>query len=379
MDGNVFSTTIARPGLPSDGVSQAFRDEVDCFLASALNEDLRRAGRETTGLKSSREAAKAWHDELYRRGWAAPSWPVEHGGAGWSPDEQRYFEMVCAEQDAPVVHSSGIRTIGPLIIAMGREDQKRRYLPAILSGDHEWCQGYSEPQAGSDLTALHLHAELQGDDFILNGSKIWTSFADQATHMFLLARSEPGSTGKDGLVFLLVEMDQPGIEVCPIRFIDGECETNQVFFTNVRTPATERIGEIGDGWAAARALMTIARSNNTPPGLIRRALRAAKSATAGVEEEAVSRRLADLEIRLDTFEALSARKTSQSPGAVDHLTASMLKVLATELQQAINETAISGQVEQELALARYLANRAATIYSGTSEVHRNTMARLIGC
>ena len=380
MDGSFISRVGAPAHDTTQGVSPAFREQVDGFLATSLTDELRQAGRETVGLKTAGAACKAWHEALYRQGWAAPAWPVEHGGAGWSAAEQLYFETACAEQDAPVVHSSGIRTIGPLIIAMGSEAQKRKYLPAILRGEHEWCQGYSEPQAGSDLTALQLQAERDGEDFVLNGSKIWTSYAAEATHIFLLARCEPGSTGRRGLVFLLVEMDRPGIEVRPIRFIDGNCETNQIFFTDVRTPAIDRIGEIGEGWRAARSLMTIARSNNTTPGLLRRALRAAKrSAALSGGVPALSQRLAGLEMRVEAFEALSARKASQSGGAVDDLTASMLKVLATELQQAINEATVDGGAERSLALARYFANRAATIYSGTSEIHRNTMARLIGC
>ncbi|WP_084396711.1 acyl-CoA dehydrogenase family protein [Henriciella aquimarina] len=380
MDGNFPVSPDARQRVRDDGVSQTFREAVNGFLADALTDALRQAGRETVGLKSPRWASKLWQEKLHARGWAAPSWPVEHGGTGWSAAEQLYFETACADQDAPIVYSSGIRTIGPLIMAMGREDQKQAYLPAILTGAHEWCQGYSEPQAGSDLTALQLRAERDGDDFVLNGSKIWTSLTNDATHMFLLARCDPAASGKDGLVFLLVEMDRPGIEVRPIRFIDGTCETCQVFFTDVRTPASDRIGEIGDGWTAARTLMTIARSNNTTPGRLRRALRAAKhSLGADGADPALAARLAALEMRLDTFEALSARKASEAQGAVTPLTASMLKVLATELQQAINAAALDGGPGAPLALPRYLANRAATIYSGTSEIHRNTMARLIGC
>ena len=328
---------------------------------------------------STRAACKAWHRKLYQQGWVAPAWPVEHGGTGWTKAEQLYFETACAEQDAPLVHSSGIRTIGPLIMAIGTPAQKQAYLPGILKGEHEWCQGFSEPQAGSDLTALQLHAERDGDDFILNGSKIWTSFAGDATHMFLLARCGTKSDERDGVVMLLVEMDRPGIEVQPIKFIDGNCETSQVFFTNVRTPVADRLGEIGGGWAAARTLMTIARSNNTTPGLLRRALRAARRASGETgRDPALKSRLAGLEMRLDTFEALASRKMSQAVGGTDRMTSSMLKVVATELQQAINEAAVSGAPNEAMVLARYFANRAATIYSGTSEIHRNTMARLSG-
>ena len=379
MDGSFPSERHTLDAFRTDGVSLAFRDRVDAFLDCALSDELRAAGRDTVGLKSSRQACQAWHRKLYEQGWAAPAWPVEHGGAGWTKAEQLYFETACAEQDAPLVHSSGIRTIGPLIMAIGTRAQKQSYLPRILSGEHEWCQGFSEPQAGSDLTALQLHAERDGDEFILNGSKIWTSFASDATHMFLLARCGVKSDERDGVVMLLVEMDRPGIEVRPIKFIDGHCETSQVFFTNVRTPVADRLGEIGGGWAAARTLMTIARSNNTTPGLLRRTLRAARRAASHARHDpALKTRLDRLEMRLDAFEALSSRKTSQSVGGTDRITSSMLKVVATELQQAMNEAAVSGAPNESGVLARYFANRAATIYSGTSEIHRNTMGRLIG-
>jgi len=364
---------------PSAGADDAFRRCVDTFLDASLTEALRAAGRATTGLKSSPEACADWSRILRAQGWLAPSWPVTHGGAGWTTAQRLYFENACAERDAPIVQSSGIRTIGPLIIAEGSAAQKARYLPAILEGRHEWCQGFSEPQAGSDLSALTLRAELDGDDFVLTGSKLWTSFAQYATHMFLLARCNPHSSGGDGLVFLLVEMDRPGIEVRPIRFLDGECETNEVFFNGVRTPAADRIGAIGEGWKTAKRLMAIARSNNTTTGQLRRALRAAwrESADAGAMDAGLRRHLAGLAQRIDEFEALEhhARRVSIDEAS----TTSLLKLIATELHQLITQIGLEAAPDSDFAQAKYFATRAATIYSGTSEVHRNILARAIGC
>ena len=381
MDGS-FQVTQPDTRAAADGrAGPAFRAEVDAFLDDALTEDLRAAGRATTGLKSGPEASLAWREKLHARGWYAPSWPVEHGGAGWSAAQRLYFENACAARDAPILMSSGVRTIGPLIIAEGSPAQQARYLPAILRGEHEWCQGFSEAQAGSDLSALSLRATRDGDDFVLTGSKLWTSFAQYATHMFLLARCEPDSKGGDGLVFLLVEMDRPGISVHPIRFIDGEDETNEVFFDGVRTPVADRIGEVGDGWKAAKRLMAIARSNNTTTGLLRRALRAARRGAAeqGGVDAAVQAQLADMTRRVDEFEALEAH-VAAGRMAVDAAPAtSALKLLATELHQAITETAIEAAPNSAFAQAKYFATRAATIYSGTSEVHRNILARAIGC
>lgn len=366
---------------PSTGADDAFRRCVDDFLGASLTEPLRAAGRATTGLKSSPEACAEWSRILRAQGWMAPSWPVAHGGAGWNTAQRLYFENACAERDAPIIHSSGIRTIGPLIIAEGSADQKVRYLPAILEGRHEWCQGFSEPQAGSDLSALTLRAELDGDDFILTGSKLWTSFAQYATHMFLLARCNPHSAGGEGLVFLLVEMDRPGIEVRPIRFLDGECETNEVFFKDVRTPAADRIGAIGEGWKTAKRLMAIARSNNTTTGQLRRALRAAcrESADAGVMEDRLQRQLAGLAQRIDEFEALEHHVVSGRVSIDEASTTSLLKLIATELHQLITQIGLEAAPSSAFAQAKYFATRAATIYSGTSEVHRNILARAIGC
>jgi acyl-CoA dehydrogenase len=376
MDGS-FQTGAMAQGI----ADAAFRGEVDAFLDTALTEELRAAGRATTGLKSSFEACNAWRAILLERGWVAPSWPVAYGGAGWSTEQRLYFENASAERDAPILQSSGIRTIGPLIIAEGTQAQKDRYLPAILSGAHEWCQGFSEPQAGSDLSALSLRAERDGDDFVLTGSKLWTSFANYATHMFLLARCDAGSHGGHGLVFLLVEMDRPGIEVRPIRFIDGACETNEVFFNGVRTPAADRIGDVGEGWKAAKRLMEIARSNNTTTGLLRRAMRAAQKGAveSGCVDGEMQMRLADMTRRIDAFEALEGHV---SAGGIDIGAApatSALKLLATELHQAITEIALDVAPHSAFAQEKYFATRAATIYSGTSEVHRNILARAIGC
>jgi acyl-CoA dehydrogenase len=381
MDGSFYSEELSAHTREDEREWDEFCAGVDEFLDRELTEDLREAGRRTTGLKSDAEACRIWREKLNTRGWYAPTWPVEHGGAGWSAEQRIYFENACAARDAPILMNSGVRTIGPLIIEAGTPEQKTRYLPAILNGEHEWCQGFSEPQAGSDLSALSMKAERDGDDFILTGSKIWTSFAQYATHMFLLARCDPGEHGGKGVVFLLVEMDRPGIEVRPIRFIDGEYETNEVFFNGVRTPLADRIGEIGEGWKTAKQLMSIARGNNTTTGLLRRAMRAARrnAATGGALPASLQMRFAELEMRIDTLEALDERTFNGVGTLVGGPASSQLKLLATELHQAITEATLEAAPDSDFAQAKYLATRAATIYSGTSEVHRNILAKAIGC
>ncbi len=381
MDGSFGDLGPAETMPDARYVSEAFKSDVNAFLDHALTPDLQQAGRETTGLKSSPQASEKWRARVYRQGWVAPNWPREYGGTGWSPAQRLYFDRQCADRDAPILMSSGIRTIGPLIIQAGTSEQKAHYLPAILSGEHEWCQGFSEPQAGSDLSALSLRAELEADHFVLNGSKIWTSFAQYATHMFLLARVERGSTRGDGLVFLLLEMNSPGVSVQPIPFIDGDAETNQVFFDHVRVPIDSRIGEIGNGWATAKLLMAIARSNNTTVGVLRRAFRMALRGAqeAGGLDPLMQTRFADLETQIDSFEAVAARHLSDSGGMGISSPSSVLKLLATELHQAITAAALEANPFGELAQRKYFATRAATIYSGTSEIHRNILAKAIGC
>ncbi|WP_375210237.1 acyl-CoA dehydrogenase family protein [Hyphomonas jannaschiana] len=381
MDGSFYLEELSAHTREDGREWDKFCAGVDEFLDAELTEDLRAAGRRTTGLKSDAEACRAWREKLNARGWYAPTWPVEYGGAGWNTEQRIYFENASAARDAPILMNSGVRTIGPLIMEAGTPAQKAHYLPAILNGEHEWCQGFSEPQAGSDLSALSLKAERDGDDFILTGSKVWTSFAQYATHMFLLARCDPGTHGGKGLVFLLVEMDRPGIDVRPIRFIDGEYETNEVFFNGVRTPAADRIGEIGEGWKAAKQLMAIARGNNTTTGLLRRAMRAARrcAAEAGPLTPSLQMRFADLDLRIDTLEALDMRTKNGLVTLDGGPASSQTKLLATELHQAITEAALEAAPFSDFAQAKYLATRAATIYSGTSEVHRNILARAIGC
>ncbi|RIJ31356.1 acyl-CoA dehydrogenase family protein [Henriciella algicola] len=380
MDGS-FSSQFSQTATDTDrGATERFRREVDRFLMQELTPELRDAGRATTGLKSPSWACKEWRQKLFDKGWLAPSWPKMHGGAGWSTAERLYFEQACAANDAPLIMSSGIRTIGPLLMQEGTPAQKARYLPRILTGEHEWCQGFSEAGAGSDLPALSMKAELTGDHFLLNGTKLWTSFAQMATHMYMLARSEPGSSGRDGLVFLLLDMSLPGIKVRPIRCIDGSEEICEVHFDNVKAPASSALGKAGDGWRIARVLMKIARSNNTTTGTLRQAWRAASRFVVAAENDPdLKRRLDVLEADITGFEALEARLSKEHVQLNDAARSAMMKLRASELHQEITEVALEAAPHDEKALAKYFFTRAATIYSGTSEIHRNSLARAIGC
>ncbi len=383
----------------TDGDDQAFLAEVRAFLGVALTPDLRRAGAQTLGVHSEIEACRTWHRRLYVQGWIAPAWPEAFGGPGWSARQRFLFDRECALNDAPVLFATGLRSIGPLLIEMGTAEQRARYITPMLSGEDLWCQGFSEPGAGSDLAAISTRAVRDGDDYVLRGTKIWTTGAHLANRMFAIVRTADGARRQEGLTFLLIDLPSPGLTITPIPGLAGEHEFNQEFFDDVRVPVANRIGVEGEGWAVAKRLMQLARSNNTPAALVRRVFRRTQIAVAeagATLEPAVRRRLAGLEIELEAFEQMElAALPAGRPRANDDLRPSMLKLTGSELHQKVAELAMEvagpyaaaslealGQIDPALdvgarAMAKHLAVRAATIYSGASETQRNVMARAL--
>lgn len=386
--------TVGRVEADGTARDDVFLAEARAFLAEALTPDLRLAGRRTLGVHSEIGACRLWHRRLYERGWIAPAWPKAFGGTGWSPRQRFLFDRECALNDAPVLFAGALRSLGPLLIEAGTDEQRTRYLPKILSGEELWCQGFSEPGAGSDLAALSTRAVRDGEDYVVTGSKIWTTGAHLAQRMFAIVRTADGEKRQQGLSFLLIDMNSPGLTVQPIVGLDGEHEFNQVFFDGVRVPVRDRVGAENDGWTVAKRLMQLARSNNTPAALVRRVLRrtAQAAAEAGAAlEPALRTRLAGLEIELTAFEQL------ELAALADPATSSMLKLVGSELHQRVAELALAiagpmaiaplaalglaGEAVDDGArvLASHLAVRAATVYSGTSETQRDVIARsLIG-
>ncbi|PCJ70604.1 MAG: acyl-CoA dehydrogenase [Rhodobiaceae bacterium] len=381
---------------------QAFRNEVREFLADELSHDLRAAGRETVGTHSAIDACRRWHHKLYKKGWIAPAWPVEHGGTGWTPEQRVVFERECAEQDAPILFAGGVRSIGPLLIEMGTEEQRRKYLPAILSGADLWCQGFSETGAGSDLAAVQTKADRHGADYVLTGSKIWTTGAHLSNRMFCLVRTRKSDRPQNGISFLLLDMDTPGVSVEPIIMLNGEHEFNQVRFEEARVPLENLVGSEHEGWSVAKVLMRHARISNTTGGQLHRALNAVRRTLTGshmTPEPGLARKIQMLMIELEAFDVLEIRcRRSVGGNCSDRqarATASFLKTVATELNQKIAEVGMqiggpyaisdhSGceQSSEEaaiggLATSKYLGLRAASIYSGTNEIHRNMLAHHI--
>ncbi|PKQ09471.1 MAG: acyl-CoA dehydrogenase [Alphaproteobacteria bacterium HGW-Alphaproteobacteria-12] len=374
---------------------QPFIEDVRTFLSENLTPDLRLAGRRTVGTYSDIAACRVWHRRLHERGWIAPAWPTAYGGTGWSVRQRFLFERECALNDAPILFAGGIRSLGPLLIAMGTPEQKSQYLNPILTGDDLWCQGFSEPGAGSDLAALTTRAVSDGDNYMVTGSKIWTTGAHHADRMFALVRTSQGSRPQEGITFLLIDMDTPGITVEPIFCFDGEHEFNQVFLDDVCVPKTNRVGKEGDGWAVAKHLMRFARSNNTTSGLLRRAFRGVERLDDDKQrtDPALTLRKAALDIDLRSFESFELRLLSSGRlSGDDEIASSLMKCMASELHQKITElgteaagfygTGTADSIEDGDASAaarwatrKYFSTRAASIYSGTNETHRNIISR----
>ena len=226
---------------------EAFRSEVRDFLDTAMTENAKEAGRLTAGVVSDFEGSMDWYRALSKKGWIAPFWPVEHGGTGWTPMQRYIFDSECQRASTPRLFAMGVRMVAPVIMKFGTPEQKEAYLPKIHGGEHIWCQGYSEPGSGSDLASLQCRADRDGDDYVINGTKIWTTGAHHANMMFCLVRTSKEGKPQQGITFIVFPMDLPGIKVDPILTMSGDHEVNQVFFDDVRVPVANRIGPENEG------------------------------------------------------------------------------------------------------------------------------------
>ncbi|MBT7756601.1 MAG: acyl-CoA dehydrogenase, partial [Rhodospirillaceae bacterium] len=238
---------------------QAFRDEVRAFFDEKLTDDMREATNLSSGVFAEFEIGRRWHTALYEQGWIAPSWPAEHGGADWTPMQRYIYDSEAGAAAVPRLFSMGLRMVGPVVMKFGSDEQKNFYLPRILSGEDVWCQGYSEPGSGSDLASLQTRAIVDGDDYVVNGTKIWTTGAQYATRMFCLVRTSTDGKPQEGISFILIDMDTPGITIEPIITLAGDHEVNQVFLDDVRVPIKNRVGPENDGWTVAKYLLEFER------------------------------------------------------------------------------------------------------------------------
>jgi alkylation response protein AidB-like acyl-CoA dehydrogenase len=385
----------------------AFRDEVRAFVADMLPADIARKVDE--GLHLVKDDYLRWQKILYDKGWMAPNWPTEYGGPDWTPVQKYIFDDELGMAPAPRVIPFGVTMVGPVIYTFGNDEQKARFLPRILSSDDWWCQGYSEPGAGSDLASLKTSAVRDGDHYIVNGSKTWTTLAQWADWIFCLVRTDSSGKKQEGISFLLIDMHSPGITVTPIVTMDGSAEINQVFFDDVRVPAENLIGQEGKGWSYAKFLLGHERLNIAGVGRskmrLQRVKEIAEAEQSGgaplIESPRFRDKVAGTEIELMALEYTVLRVLSdESGGRAPGPESSILKIKATEVQQAITELALEavgyygyayvpealheGWNEEPIGAPyaapvapTYFNWRKASIYGGSNEIQKNIIAKMV--
>jgi alkylation response protein AidB-like acyl-CoA dehydrogenase len=389
----------------------AFREEVRAFLRDQLPERLKEGARRTPGVFVEPDIGLEWQRILHAQGWVAPAWPKEDGGTGWSVTQKYIFEKECALAGAPALSVLGLKLVGPVICRYGTPEQKARFLPRILSGEDYWCQGYSEPGSGSDLASLKTRAVREGNDYRINGTKIWTTHAHYANWMFCLVRTNQDGAPQRGISFLLIPMDQPGITVTPIITMAGDHEVNQVFFDNAVSDAGNMVGEEGQGWTIAKFLLENERGGSClAPKLlvdIDRIELLAGQTRSGENgpmdhDPDIANRIAKLRIKARALEITELRilaelANGRAPGPQTSLT----KLVGANLRQDVDTLAMDlfgydgmqlpperplygngapfpiGNEEAMVAAGRYLNSRAWTIFGGSDEVQKNIISKAV--
>jgi hypothetical protein len=384
-----------------------FREEVRTFFEEKLPADIREKQEKSIAL--SRDDMVRWQKILYRQGWAAVNWPVEYGGTGWSAVQKYLFANETAEANAPDMVPFGVKMVAPIVYTFGNEAQKKRFLPDILESNVWWCQGYSEPGAGSDLASLKTRADRRGEHFIVNGTKTWTTLGHFADWIFCLVRtSSDVARRQEGISFLLIDMNTPGVSVKPIITIEGDREVNEVHFEDVQVPVENLVGEAGKGWTYGKVLLQhertniagVARSKYRLRRLRERSSQSLRGATPLLEDSNFARKLAALEIELRALEytelrTLAAVAVGNAPGPES----SILKIKGTEIQQELDALIVEaagyyalpfvpeqyeigfpddrriGSGSETRSALRYFNNRKASIYGGSNEIQKNIVAK----
>jgi alkylation response protein AidB-like acyl-CoA dehydrogenase len=389
----------------------AFQAEMRALIADILPQDIARRGRQ--GFHATHDDIQRWMRILNERGLSAVHWPVQYGGADWTPMQRHLFQIELRAAGAPVPDQAALELVGPVLYTFGDDAQKARYLPAILNGDTAWCQGFSEPNSGSDLASLKTTAVREGDHYIVNGQKTWTSEAHKADMMFALVRTDSEARPQAGISFLLIDMRSPGVSVRPIYTINEGLSVNEVFLDNVRVPAENLVGEENKGWGYAKFLLTNERtmSAETPHTAADLAMVKAIAAVEQrggrplIEDPLFVARLARFEIDLMALEAAVMRVLHMEEGdPALNTTASVLKLRGSELRQRIADLAVEALGDQGLAvfpdvegqdnmdvlapvppapdyaagwLSRAMFRRATTIYGGANEIQRTIIAKTV--
>lgn len=387
---------------------QSFQDDVRQFLQANLPASV--AAKVARGEGISAQETRDWHKVLAVKGWAAPAWPVDCGGTGWNLVQRHIFDVECRRAQAPYLSGFGITMVGPAIAKYGSDEQKAEHLPKILNAERNWCQGYSEPGAGSDLASVATRAERDGDDYIVNGSKIWTSAAELADWIFCLVRTNADVQQQKGISFLLFDIKSPGVTIEPLYAFNGKRLWNQVFFDNVRVPVANRLGDEDKGWTVAKSLLGDERlmvsrvaENKRILGIAQQVLEEEPEADEALSALAYYRRRIDeLDVRLQALEMTSLRLLSEADaGGQVGAEPSMLKLKGSELVQAMDELLFEAVGHWALPLdqatqtlrghsavqvgpehAEYVASgryhhRGYTIAGGSSEVQHNIIAKAV--
>ena len=383
----------------SDSDNQ-FRQEVKDYLENKYPKHVKE--KQNNGEQLTKQDMIDYHKSLYEQGWAGYNWPVEYGGTGWSPTQIYIFQEELGYANTPTILPFGLNMVGPVIYTFGNEDQKKKFLPDILEFNTWWCQGYSEPGSGSDLASLKTKAVRDGDHYIVNGSKTWTTLAQNADWIFCLVRTETTQKKQEGISFLLIDMKTEGIEVKPIITIDGDHEVNSVFFTDVKVPAENLIGEEGKGWTYAKFLLAHERFGIAGVPNQKYSLKLLKERTKDFADDDLKKKIADYEIELSALEftelrTLAALANGAHPGAES----SIIKIKGTELQQRLTEMYVEAAGQYILpyegpegfnsnntpasnvsdfssqAVSRYLNFRKTSIYGGSNEIQKNIIAKAI--
>lgn len=379
----------------------AFRQEVREWISGAMPPEMKR--KADAGASFEHTENMEWHKILYEKGWVAPNWPAEVGGTGWDVGQRFLFQEEMVRSNCPELSPFGLTMVGPLLIQFGTDEQKKRFLPPILSGDEVWCQGYSEPNAGSDLAALQLRADKDGDDYILNGQKTWTTYAQYADWIFVLCRTSQEGKKQEGISFLLADVkNTPGITVKPFLTTGGTYAFSETWFKDARVPQANRVGPENGGWSMAKALLGhertaiggVAESGRWLQTVKRIARDMPVGTSTLFDDPAFRRRIASLEMRhravtMANLRTLAAAQLGRAPGAES----SILKIAGTEIYQEITELAMDalgygamgwfdapeGSIPEH---ERWVASqfnylRAATIYGGSNEIQKNIIAKHI--
>jgi acyl-CoA dehydrogenase len=378
----------------------AFREEIRSLLKDELTPEIMTGNKNSTTSLGDNDAAMAWQAILHKRGWAGVAWPKEFGGPGWTSNQRYIFNSECEKAGAPKLIPLGLRMLAPVLFRYGTKEQQNHYLPKMLSAEHYWCQGYSEPGSGSDLASLRTKAIKDGDEYIVNGTKLWTTHAQYADHIFCLVRTNPEVKKQAGISFLLIEMNSPGISVKPVITLAGDHEVNQVYFDNVRVPIHNLVGPENEGWNVAKYLLEFERGGSSVSTRLKVDMAELEMMLRDLpKEHELKKRTAITNIEVTALSQMETDMQAKvASGKTPGAGSSLMKMMASSLGQQISTLQMEakanyslphnnrlllkrqnaiGEERGQTATASYLNARASSIFGGAREVQKNIIAKSV--